>query len=94
MAKPKTYINQCMLKEVTFDNGGSLLNLNVNIQELEEHIGSNGWINLTIAKRREVGEKGQTHYMYLNDFKPSNGTSSNNRDSISINNEMDDDLPF
>ena len=30
----------------------------------------NGWVNLTIAKRREPSDKGATHYAYKNEFKP------------------------
>jgi hypothetical protein len=48
------------------------------VDELVEIAEPNGWVNLTIAKRREPSEKGATHYAYKNDFKP----------------KADDGLPF
>jgi len=46
------------------------LNVSINVDELVEIADPNGWINLTIAKRREPSEKGATHYAYKNEFKP------------------------
>ncbi len=66
----KQYINKCKIVEKTFDDGGSLLNVAINVDELVEIADPNGWLNLTIAKRREPSEKGATHYAYKNEFKP------------------------
>jgi hypothetical protein len=40
------------------------------VDELVEMADSDGWVNLTIAKRMEVSDKGATHYAYENEFKP------------------------
>jgi len=74
----KQYINKCKIVEKTFDDGGSLLNVALNVDELVEIAEPSGWVNLTIAKRREPSEKGATHYAYRNEFKP----------------KTDDGLPF
>ena len=74
----KQYINKCKIVEKTFDDGGSLLNIALNVDELVEIAEPSGWVNLTIAKRREPSEKGATHYAYRNEFKP----------------KTDDGLPF
>jgi len=66
----RQYIQKCKIVEKTFDDGGSLLNVSINVDELVEIADPNGWINLTIAKRREPSEKGATHYAYKNEFKP------------------------
>ena len=58
MAQDRVYINQCSLREKVFDNGGSLINAAFKVSELQEHADENGWVNLVIAKRREVSEKG------------------------------------
>ena len=64
MAQDRVYINQCSLKEKVFDNGGSLINAAFKVSELEEHADENGWVNIVIAKRREVSEKVQ-HTMHI-----------------------------
>ena len=88
--KERTYV-AASIREVVFDNGGSLLNANFKIDDLEKH-SKNGWVSLTISKRREPSEKGATHYAYLNEFEPKaqdNTTSHNTSDDNPF-----DDLPF
>ena len=68
MAQDRVYINQCSLREKVFDNGGSLINAAFKVSELQEHADENGWVNIVIAKRREVSEKGATHYAYKDLF--------------------------
>ena len=46
-----------------------------------------GWVNITIAERREPSEKGATHYAYENTYEPPKETTS---DKV----KQDDDLPF
>ena len=66
----KQYVQKCKIVEKVFDDGGSLLNVAVSADELKEMADENGWVNITIAKRREPSEKGATHYAYKNEFKP------------------------
>ena len=70
MASPKTYIDKCAIKEHKFQDGGSVLNCAFHVDELQNHADDNGWVNITIAERREPSEKGNTHYAYKDDFKP------------------------
>ena len=72
MAQDRVYINQCSLREKTFDNGGSLINAAFKVSELQEHADENGWVNIVIAKRREVSEKGATHYAYKSEYQRQN----------------------
>jgi len=100
MAQDRIYINQCSLKEKVFDNGGSLINAAFKVSELQEHADQNGWVNIVIAKRREVSEKGATHYAYKseyqrqdqNQYPPQNDLSE--QQNTTTNPIDDDDLPF
>ena len=108
MAQDRVYINQCSLKEKVFDNGGSLINAAFKVSELQEHADANGWVNIVIAKRREVSEKGATHYAYKSEYQrqtneqlPQNDSfqqQSSQDDSFQQNTTSnpieDDDLPF
>jgi len=80
--KDKTYVISS-IKEKVFDDGGALLNANFKMDDLELHA-KNGWVSLTIAKRREVSDKGITHYAYVNEFEPKKKEKE----------EYDDSLPF
>ena len=98
MAQDRIYINQCSLREKVFDNGGSLINAAFKVSELQEHADENGWVNIVIAKRREVSEKGATHYAYKSEYQRQNNQQQPPQDSMQqqqqISNPLDDDLPF
>ncbi len=46
-----------------------------------------GWVNITIAERREVSEKGATHYAYENTYEPPKEVTADKA-------KEEDDLPF
>ena len=59
---------------------GSLIKINVPVSSLlnivAEHA-ENGWITFAVMKRREVGEKGQTHCIFVDKWrKPQPGEQS------------------
>ena len=100
MAQDRVYINQCSLREKVFDNGGSLINAAFKVSELQEHADENGWVNLVIAKRREVSEKGATHYAYKSEYQRQNSKQQQemaptpSQQQPTPNPIEDDDLPF
>ena len=99
MAQDRIYINQCSLREKVFDNGGSLINAAFKVSELQEHADENGWVNIVIAKRREVSEKGATHYAYKSEYQRQDSQQKPQQDSMqqqqpTSNPIEDDDLPF
>ena len=99
MAQDRIYINQCSLREKVFDNGGSLINAAFKVSELQEHADENGWVNIVIAKRREVSEKGATHYAYKREYQRQNTQQQSQQDDMqqqqpTSNPIEDDDLPF
>ena len=97
----KNYINGFVVKEKEFDNGGKQLKVSIAvsdfIKQLEELKSKNGndWANVIIAKRREPSDKGVTHYMYEDTWKP----DKNKNDSEIVNRvkevfNEEEDLPF
>ena len=100
MAQDRVYINQCSLREKVYDNGGSLINAAFKVSELQEHADENGWVNLVIAKRREVSEKGATHYAYKSEYQRQNSQPQQemaptpSQQQPTPNPIEDDDLPF
>ena len=92
MAETK-YINGILIKERTFDNGGSQMKISIKtedfINELKE-VDENGWCNLILNKRQEPSDKGVTQYLKVDTWKPDPNKSSMNN----TNDNTKDDLPF
>lgn len=45
------------VRERTFDNGGSVINISINIEEfMENPINEDKWINLTLKRGKESGK--------------------------------------
>ena len=89
----KVYINGIFIKEHVFDDGNKILKLSVNkdgIEQLQSLLNGDGWLNVDIKERREVSDKGLTHYMQLNTFKPKDASPHDPGDE----NDNEDKLPF
>lgn len=87
----KTYINGVVIKEHIFDDGNKILKVSMHkdgVEQLGDLLNDGGWVNIDIKKRREEGEKGQTHYMQLNTYKPKDSSPHDPGD------ESDGALPF
>lgn len=91
MSEETVYINKCSIKQHDFDNGGSVLNISVHVDELIIHKNKEGWVSLSVCKRREPSDKGATHYMKLNDFTPEEQVEGQVEEKTT---SSDDDLPF
>jgi hypothetical protein len=52
----KQYVNGMIIKEKSFDNGGTQLKLSIKVDDLVEqlkNLSSDGWVNLIVARRKE-----------------------------------------
>ena len=97
MEKQKIFMNGIFVREKTFDNGGSILNVDIiNVddftKQLNEHKKSDGKITLEIKSLRVKGENGLTHYVEVSQFVPAIKQDNSNNKSGKF--ETGDDLPF
>jgi hypothetical protein len=96
----KKYVNGIIIKEKTFDNGGTQLKMSLKTDEVIAQLielEDNGWVNLIVSRRQNPSETGITHYSYVDTWKPkkASGVSKNlldNKDNM-MNGDADD-LPF
>ena len=74
----KTYIDWTTCKAINWQFG-EFFNMSFNYEKLQQYVNDKGYINMTMSKRREVWQYGDTHYFTLNDWKPEeeNNTSNN-----------------
>ena len=94
MQGKKNYLNGAVIKEHAFDNGGTVLKVWVKVDEFSEQLKSiekNGSANIIIQKRKEPSEKGVTHYIVEDTYKPKD---SDQHESRYGSEEEKDDLPF
>lgn len=90
----KTFINGLFIREKQFDNGGSIIKVDINVdtlcQQLAELRNDKGFVTMDLKQRREKSENGLTHYAEHNTFVPKakSDTSSEFRTSD------DEDVPF
>ncbi len=90
----KTYIDGTSCKAI---NGqyGEFFNMSFNIEKLSQYANEKGYVNVTMSKRKEPGQYGDTHYFTLNDWKPEGGqTSGGNQNSGGGDDISVEDLPF
>ena len=77
MSEEKNYINGIILKEKTFDNGGTQLKVSIKLDEFVEQLKAcerdkdfKGWVNCIMSRRKVPSDKGVTHFMYEDKWKP------------------------
>lgn len=59
-------------KKVEFEDGGSIMKVSFtedHLRLMHSHL-DNGWVNVVISKRREPSERGQTHSVKIDTWKP------------------------
>ena len=97
MAAEKRYTNGIFIKSVK-TKFGSLLNVSISdsaLKELQAELNPKGYVNLTIAERKEADKYGNTHYAFYNDYtKEAKQELPSGRNYTQPEPETNDDLPF
>lgn len=47
---------------------GEILNLSLKLEDMQEIANDRGYVNMSVMKRREPGQYGDTHYVVENDY--------------------------
>ncbi len=90
----KKYVNGIVIKEKTFDNGGSQLKMSVKVEDFINELKAvedKGWANLIVSRRKEPSDTGVTHYVKVDTWKPDPKKTSS---KPKVETLEDDDLPF
>jgi hypothetical protein len=101
MPEEKTYVPRSGAKEIS-KNGWSMLKLSFKsadfVKFIHENTNEKGYINLCVTKRREVGQYGDTHCVWLDTWRPSENRSpqavSPQPAADTATPIEDDDVPF
>ncbi len=63
-------------KAVTTQYGG-MLNLSLKLSDMQAIVNDKWYVNMTVMKRKEVGQYGDTHYVVENNYKPTPPPTTN-----------------
>ncbi len=94
----KTYIEWTSCKAINWQFW-EFFNISINIEKIQQYANEKGYVNMTMSKRREVGQYWDTHYFTLNEYNPennNNSTTDNNQATKKEDNEdiSVEDVPF
>lgn len=68
--KPRKYIKGSAKEPEFSRDRGDIINIDVYVPELEDFVNEAGYAKITIYRRREIDDYGNTHYMFQNEFVP------------------------
>lgn len=68
--KPRKYIKGSAKEPEFSRDRGDIINIDLYVPELEDFVNEAGYAKITIYRRREIDDYGNTHYMFQNEFKP------------------------
>ena len=92
----KTYIDWTSCKAINWQFG-EFYNMSFNLEKLQQYANEKGYVNMTMSKRKDVGQYWDTHYFTLNDWKPEgemNNNSSAPKDNSASGDISVEDIPF
>ena len=79
------------IKEKTFDNGNSIINISIDVSQIMENpINNDRFINLTIKRGKESGKL----YAINNEFYQKNNTKVVDKDDVIVQFEGEEVIPF
>lgn len=95
----KTYIDWTSCKAIIWQFW-EFFNISINLEKLQQYTNEKGYVNMTMSKRKEVGQYGETHYFTLNEWNPeSNGENLDIQNNSKASNNLNwnisvEDIPF
>ena len=79
------------IKEKTFDNGNSIINISIDVSQIMENpINNDRFINLTIKRGKESGKL----YAINNEFYQKNNNKVVDKDDVIVQFEGEEVIPF
>lgn len=48
---------------------GDILNLSLKLEDMQAIVNEKGYVNMSVLKRKELGQYGDTHYVVENDYQ-------------------------
>lgn len=72
---------------------GEILNLSLKLEDMQAIANEKGYVNMTVLKRKEPGQYGDTHYVVENDYQK-NRDANGGAPAGPSTKSVADDVPF
>ncbi len=85
------------VKEKTFDNGGKIINISINLETfMENPINNDKYINLTLKRGKETGKlyAVNNEYYQKNNIKSDKKLTENEEEIVKFDENFDEEIPF
>lgn len=97
----KVYANGVFVREHTFSSGKTILKVGIDVRKfvefLNQHIDERGFVNIGISQRQKPSDKGITHTVWLDTWKPDQQRAARpaqRQEYPPIEKSKGDDIPF
>lgn len=98
----KIYVPKCSAKQITFASGKTIIKLGIHadtmIAFLKANQNAKGYVNLGISYRKETGQYGDTHSVWLDTWQPDKVTERTQPATVAPKAapqpDKGDDVPF
>lgn len=73
---------------------GEMMNLSLKLEDMQAIANEKGYVNMTVMKRKEPGQYGDTHYVVENDYQKNREEGSSPSPAGPSTKAADIDVPF
>ncbi len=73
---------------------GEMMNLSLKLEDMQAIVNEKGYVNMTVMKRKEPGQYGDTHYVVENDYQKNRDTNGGGASSGPSLKAAEMDVPF
>lgn len=73
---------------------GEIINLSLKLEDMQKIVNEKGYVNMSVMKRKEPGQYGDTHYVVENDYQKNHEASGASAPSTPSTKSAEMDVPF
>ena len=73
---------------------GEIINLSLKLEDMQKIVNEKGYMNISVMKRKEPGQYGDTHYVVENDYQKNRETNGASAPSTPSAKSAEMDVPF
>lgn len=73
---------------------GEIINLSLKLEDMQKIVNEKGYVNMSVMKRKEPGQYGDTHYVVENDYQKNREANGTSTPSTPSTKSAEMDVPF
>lgn len=73
---------------------GEIINLSLKLEDMQKIVNEKGYVNMSVMKRKEPGQYGDTHYVVENDYQKNREAHDSSAPAAPSAKSAEMDVPF